>query len=262
MKNIYILISSVLILSLLFSCNRNKYNYKESKGIALEESQSENKEVKAIDLSGKLLSRPSNIVKTNYDNHRLITVYKVNYDKDGKNPFIGHNRFYREYSYNYFEEYNAWHNHFMPGLEALYGYNLIKVNHINLLTSEKKSFFNKYVLFNTLYYPAVKNDTLNNQHIQRDYYLASVFDEDTNNDSIINHIDLRRFYKFDLDLNERVLLIPKNYSVMSSEYDYKNDLMYIFARIDKNNNGIRDENEEIHVFSIDLKNPEAGERVY
>lgn len=43
---------------------------------------------------------------------------------------------------------------------------------------------------------------------------------------------------------------------MSSEYDPANDYMYIFAKLDENGNGQMETNEKMHIFWIDLKNPE------
>ena len=42
---------------------------------------------------------------------------------------------------------------------------------------------------------------------------------------------------------------------MSSEYDPENDFMYVFARIDRNENGEMEYEEEAHIFWIDSKNP-------
>ncbi|MEM9887809.1 MAG: hypothetical protein AAF849_18080 [Bacteroidota bacterium] len=49
--------------------------------------------------------------------------------------------------------------------------------------------------------------------------------------------DLRRFYHFDLEVSKKTDLIPKNYSVMSSEFDPENDFMYVFARMDESKKG-------------------------
>ena len=71
-----------------------------------------------------------------------------------------------------------------------------------------------------------------------------------------------RFYTFDLNGLNKKELIPRNYSVISSEYDSANDYMYVFAQLDKNNNGQNDDKEDIHVFWIDLKNPNNNGRQY
>lgn len=91
--------------------------------------------------------------------------------------------------------------------------------------------------------------------MNRKFYMVSVYDEDTNKDGFINVKDLRRFYHFNLDVTENSNLIPKDYSVMSSEYDPDNDLMYVFARKDENKNGQMEYEEPTNIFWIDLKNP-------
>jgi len=57
-------------------------------------------------------------------------------------------------------------------------------------------------------------------------------------------------------------LIPENYSVIKSEYDPDNDFMYVFAKLDANNNGQQEEDEPIHIYWIDLKNPSKTGRQY
>lgn len=92
--------------------------------------------------------------------------------------------------------------------------------------------------------------------------MVSVYDEDTNKDGYINVRDLRRLYYFDITGNNKRALIPVNYSVYKSEYDPANDFMYIFAQLDKNENGKIDEGEDHHIYWIDLKNPERTGRQY
>ena len=92
--------------------------------------------------------------------------------------------------------------------------------------------------------------------------MVSVYDEDTNNDGFINVKDLRRFYYFDIEGKNKKLLVPKNYSVTNSEYDPENDFMYVFAQIDENRNGSRDDGELISVFWIDLKSPHKNGILY
>ncbi len=143
----------------------------------------------------------------------------------------------------------------MPGFEAAYGYNLVNVSHFNHQTKTAKNFFEESVLIRTLYYPAFSKDTLNGTPISRDYYMTSVYDEDTNKDGYINMKDLRKFYHFDINVENKTMLIPEDYAVMSSQYDSVNDFMYIFARLDENNNGQIEYEEATHIFWIDLKNP-------
>ena len=193
---------------------------------------------------------------TKQANHRLIPIYKVSYDKKTGKPFTGSSEFHRNYSEYGQSEGNNWNYNFMPGFEAAYGYNLVNVSHYNHQSKTENLFFDKPVLIRTLYYPAFSNDTLNNKPITRTFYMVSVYDEDTNKDGYINVKDLRRIYHFDLNAQEKTALIPKNYSVMSSEFDPENDFMYLFARIDANENGQMEYEEPTHIFWIDLKKPE------
>ena len=150
----------------------------------------------------------------------------------------------------------------MPGLEALYGYNIVNVSLHDTASEKHKKLFKKPILMRTLYFPAFESDTLNNVPVKRDYYLVSAYDEDTNNDGYINLHDLRRFYYFNLDGEQQTSLVPKNYSVMSSQYDHGNDRMFVYARHDANENGKTDDLEEIKIFWIDLKNPLNTGRQY
>jgi hypothetical protein len=252
----------VLFIPVFFACEKNK---NEVKGFSVSpelENQSTTGNVEQSNKYKGFKIRPSNVLLTGYPEYRLTTMYKLNYDKKNERYYIGSNNFYRNYMYEYNQPGNNWHNNFMPGLEAVYGFNFVNVSLFNNLTQEKKNFFENPVLIKTLYYPSFSKDTLNNVPVKRNYYLVSAYDEDTNGDSTINVNDLRRFYKFDLDLTNKKLLVPKNYSVISSEYDQVNDLMYVFAQLDENGNGKRDETEAIHVFWISLNNPDSTGRQY
>jgi hypothetical protein len=103
-------------------------------------------------------------------------------------------------------------------------------------------------LIKTLYYPTFSKDTLNNKPVVRNYFIVSVYNDDTNKDNFINLKDLRRLYLFDINGEKQKALIPENYSVFKSEYDSDNDLMFVFAQLDNNNNGRQDEGEPIHIF--------------
>jgi len=63
------------------------------------------------------------------------------------------------------------------------------------------------------------------------------------------------FYLFDSNGERQKQLVPENYSVFKSEYDPDNDFMFVFARLDRNENGQIDDNEPIHIFWVDLKDP-------
>jgi len=103
---------------------------------------------------------------------------------------------------------------------------------------------------------------LNNQPVSRDYFIVSVHNEDTDKDGFINIKDLRRIYLFNINGEKQKALVPENYSVFKSEYDSDNDFMYIFAQLDANKNGRRDEGEPIHIFWLNLKNPDKTGRLY
>lgn len=245
----------LLLVLVIASCNENSI---EKKGFQVSEISEDETGQKIVGLnmdSLKLETSPRNVLLTNNPKHRLIPVYKVNYNKKNKNPFTGSNYYHTKWEGNNGVE-NNWNNNFMPGFEAIYGYNFINVSHYNNQTKKENKFFDKPVLIKTLYYPAFSKDTLNGKPVNRKHYMVSVYDEDSNNDGFISVKDLRRFYYFDIDGNNKRNLIPENYSVMNSEYDSANDFMYVFAKSDKNNNGQMEQNEPTHVFWIDLSNPE------
>lgn len=143
-----------------------------------------------------------------------------------------------------------------------YGYNILNVAHYNRATNTRNNLFDKPVLVNNIYYPSTEPDSINEKPVIRDYYLISVYDEDTNGDGLINNKDLRRFYHFDLDGKNKTTLIPSNYSVLGSQYDNQNDQLFIRAKLDKNDNGMLEIDEATHLFWIDLKNSKPGVRMY
>lgn len=202
---------------------------------------------------------------TGIPQYRLTTVYKVNY-QDDKTTYIGNDGYY--YSYSGYEDGsevndgNEWHGNFMPGFTAVYGYNMVNVSHYDVQTQKQTYFFEKPVLVKTLYYPTSSKDTLNYKPVNRDYFMISAYDDDTNKDGFINVWDLRRFYYFDIHTNSKRALVPITYSVFKSEYDSINDFMYVFAQLDENANGQYDEGEPIHIFWIDLSNPAKTGRLY
>lgn len=206
-------------------------------------------------------TRPSNVLLTGNPLYRLVTLYKVNFTKDST-TFIGSNDFHYNYESIAESNGNQWNNNYLPGLEALYGYNLVNVSHFDMETQKQKLFFERPVLLKTLYYPSFSKDTLNYKPVSRNYFMVSVYDEDTNKDGFINAKDLRRFYSFDIHADNKKPIVPKNYSVYKSEYDPANDFVYIFAKLDSNNNGQVDELEPISIFWVDLKNPERTGKQY
>ena len=262
MKSQYI----ILLLSLiLFSCSEEPQY--ERKGFTVNNSSPEEEKIDnnrlQIDMN-ELHSRPNGILLTGNSNYRLIPTYKLNTrikDKD-TTYFTGSNYFYSGYSqYERLEE-NNWNHNFMPGLQAMYGYNFINISIFNIDSNKTKMLFKKPVLIKTLYYPTDSKDTLNNELVKRNYYMISAYNEDSNNDGTINSDNLRRFFLFNIDGILNTQLIPSQYSVNSSQYDPFNDYMYIYATLDENKDGQQDDTEKVHVFWIDLKSPRKATRMY
>lgn len=201
----------------------------------------------------QILTTPHRVVLTGMVNHRLITIYKQGFEK-------------RVTEYNSYENYDPWYSdhqqHYMPGIDLISGYNLLNVGHYNIATEELNLLFTKPALVKSIYYPSFVQDSLNEKPINRNYYLISVYDEDTNRDSLIDNNDLRRFYQYPDSGTQPIQLIPSNYSVLRSQYDPGNDAMFIFARHDNNTNGRAEAKEPVHVFWIDLTKPAVAKRMY
>jgi hypothetical protein len=83
--------------------------------------------------------------------------------------------------------------------------------------------------------------------------MVSVYNDDTNKDGFLNLEDLRRLYLYESKGEKIKALVPENYSVFKSEYDPDNDLVYVFAQLDSNNNRQKDEGEPKQIFCINLK---------
>lgn len=261
MRTFYILIIGLIIIS-ISSCS-SKEHYDKGFSVSPESETSEETEADGISQDSiNIMTRPSSILMTSYPEYRLTTIYKLNYDKRTESYFAGSNSYYSNYSDLGNSDGNQWNNNFMPGLQAIYGFNLVNVSLKNVKTQIQMFLFEKPVLIKTLYIPSFTKDTLFNKPVKRDYYMISAYDEDSNNDGFINQKDLRRFYFFDINGGNKQNLVPLNYSVISSEYDCDNDFMYVFAQLDENKNGQRDEIEKVHVFWIDLKNPKNNGRQY
>lgn len=254
-------IKTALILAIFITINVGcSEDYEKKKGFQVKEIMEDEEGRKVVGLALDSLdfkTRPRNVLLTHDPKHRLTPIYKVNYRKKDGKPYTGSNAFHRTWQ-NAEIKGNRWNQHIIPGFEAVYGYNFVNVSHYNLDSAKQNYFFEKPVLIKTLYYPSLSKDTLNYHPVERRFYMVSVFDEDSNEDGFINHFDLRRFYLFDLEGNKQKVLIPKTYSVTSSEYDFENDLIYVFAQFDENSNGKAEAEEPIHVFWIDMKNPQRG----
>ncbi|MCG8701735.1 MAG: hypothetical protein MI922_27025 [Bacteroidales bacterium] len=258
MKSVLAILTGIIVM--VNSCSK-KDNVK-SNAIDLRQNTEFADELEEKGINHNRPLKPNSVLVTGNPNYKLVPVYKEKLSKDGKYAYIQGNYFHRSYYYDDFGDGNNWNYHYMPGFEAMYGFNMYNISHYNVEKKEKKLLFENSVLIKTLYYPALLTDTLNFEPVKRNYYMVSVYNEDTNNDSTINAKDLRRFYHFDIDANTKTLLIPLNYSVLSSEYDSQNDFMYIFAKLDENKNGSRDVEEPIHIFLLDLNAPKLAEQLY
>ncbi len=206
----------------------------------------------------QIATKPSSIVLTGLSKHRLVPIYKAKEEtKETSNYIItGSWMGDDEGGYSEIEE------HFMPGIDVLFGYKLLNLSHYDFTKEKSNFFFTHPVFIKTVYFPAIEQDSINKKPINRNYYLVSVYDEDTNKDTVLNRRDLRRFYHFDSTAVVKTALIPTDYSVIRSQYDYQNDLMYIYARQDKNKNGSSESNEPIHIFWFSLKTPAVAKRTY
>jgi hypothetical protein len=209
----------------------------------------------------QLKTRPSDVLLTVYKNLRISPVYKINLKDDGS-IFIGKNNFYSTHHRDDSATGNIWNNNFMPGFEAVYGFNMVNAALYDVAGKSSRDFFESPVLVKTLYYPAFSRDTLNFEPVSRNYFMISAYDEDTNNDGYINQKDLRRFYYFDSTARNKTLLIPAEYSVQSSVYDSANDYMYVFAKHDSDKDGASGPKEPVHIFWLDLKSPLENGKLY
>jgi hypothetical protein len=250
----------LVVVCALIGCTRNKL---EEKGFSVNTPTEKDKN-KVDGISKDSLTfptKPSNVLLTGVPKYRLATIYKINFNKD-KTTFIGSNDFHYNYEGIGTTDGNQWNNNYIPGLEAVYGYNLVNVSHYDMEAQKQKDFFEKPALIKTLYYPSFSKDTLNYKPVNRNYFMISVYDSDTNKDGYINVRDLRRFYVFDINANNKKNLVPTNYSVYKSEYDPANDIINIFAQLDENQNGQIEDIEPVHIFWIDLQNPDRTGRQY
>ncbi len=260
LKNRY-LFNLIGLSLLLFSCGSDpKSTNEEQLRISNTESplnQTDTAKVNGIqgNLSfSQITTDPNSVVLTGLKQHRLVTVYKVRAEKDNGSSY---------YKKRYDDDYGSDRiTHFMPGFDLLFGYNLLAIAHYDLTTEKLNSLFDKPVLIKSLYYPSFEQDSIEKKPINRNNYMVSVYDEDTNRDTLINRLDLRRFYSFNVSGQERIQLVPPNYSVERSQYDSQNDVMYIYARLDANQNGKIDKKEPLHIFWINLKQPDKAKRLY
>jgi hypothetical protein len=183
-------LKSILIFAILYfftSCAKEKHE----KGFQVSEIIDNSEETQKDGFSPDSLKheiRPTNVLVTGVSNVRLINLYKLNWNKKDKTNFIGSNSFH--YNYENYEndkdKSNNWNNKIIPGLEAVYGYNMVNISHYDIEKNIQKTFFDKPVLIKTLYYPTPSKDTLNFKPVKRSFFIVTVYDEDTNKDSFLN----------------------------------------------------------------------------
>lgn len=248
-----------LIALAIVSCSGDTASEKEE--IRLVADSTEVDSSASIFLSAaQLQTYPNEVILTGLRDQRLVTIYRKVQDKK-KNLIEEYSG--RGSSSYYYDDYSRdYQKFFMPGIDLQLGYNLVNIAHYNFKTAKTKLLFEKPALIRSVYYPSFEQDSLYEKPVNRNYFLISVYNEDTNRDTLLTKADLRRFLYFNADASEQKLLIPSNYSVERSQYDSGNDVMYIFARQDNNNNGRSEPTEPLHVFWISLANPEEGKRVY
>jgi hypothetical protein len=254
----------IFFIALTFSIFGCEKKIKKGQKLSLDEINATNfGDTSEVNLSNtttfnQIATAPNNVILTGLNNIRLVTVYKT--------PILGDRNVRREEGTTYFEEneYNSKENEFryyMPGIDVIYGYNLVNIGHYNIEKNELTYFFKKPVLIRTLYFPGVKNDTFNKKKVARNFFFVSAYSYDSNNDSTISNKDLRQFYFINENNTEKVELLPTNFSAIRSQFDYKNDLMYIYARNDENKNGIGEKTEKVHIFIVKLSNPKVATKM-
>jgi hypothetical protein len=258
-----VLLSLVLsLINLSYSCNRQRADLKDEQiRIGLSDTLTAgNSQIPAepgLDSTGGITAYPNSVILTGLAEHRIVTIYRIK---------AGHNaqerlKFFRGSS-DYYTSDGDESGYYMPGIDILYGFNLVNLAHYNMRTEKMNLLFQKPVLVKTFYYPSFVLDSIDKKPIVRNYFLVSVYDEDTNKDTLINRKDLRRIYSFDADCQSKIRLVPENYSVVRSQYDSQNDVMFLFARKDVNRNGTIDEEEPMNIFWINLKSPNSAKLIY
>ncbi|MEG5135438.1 hypothetical protein QUB36_30545 [Microcoleus sp. AT8-B1] len=243
----------------VFSCKQQKDAKEQS--ISLRETTATFDTSSGISSSNnftQLNTTPNDLVLTGNDKIRLLPIYKIppSHDKnilyDQGTSFDNEKEILKEDDYRYY----------MPGIDIIKGYNLVNIGHYNSDKGLLSYFFKKPVLVRTLYFPGVHKDSLGKKEVNRNFFLVSVYNEDTNHDSLINNKDYRRLFYFDILNETQISLLPTDYSAIRSSYDFKNDIMTIRARKDENKNGDLEKSEPISIFLLDFKNPTILKQVY
>jgi hypothetical protein len=253
---------SLLFIMLFSSCSNDNASGKDEE-IRVQNDSTVNIDTASTNtLDGSLslsqiASYPSQVILTGLPDERLVTIYRKVPDRNKTliEEYSSRARYYDDGD-------NDRYTHFMPGIDVQFGYNLINIGHYNFQTEKLQLLFDHPVLVRSLYYPSFEQDSIKKKPINRDYFFVSVYNQDTNQDTVINKTDLRRFIYFNATATVQQLLIPADYSVERSQYDGMRDVMYIFARHDANKNGKTEKTEPVHVFWIDLVKPTEAKRMY
>lgn len=250
---------SLLFIMVLFSCKQEKKVKQQS--ITVTETNASFDSSNSIGNSNtfnQVNTSPNELILTGNDKIRLLPIYKIplNHDKnilyDPGTTYDGEREILMEDDYRYY----------MPGIDIIKGYNLVNIGHYNNEKGILSYFFRNPVLVRTLYFPGVYKDSLNKKEIKRDFFLVSAYNEDTNNDSLINNRDFRRLFYIDILNEKQVSLLPNDHSAIRSSYDFKNDVMMIRARKDANKNGDLEKTEPISIFLLYFKSPTSLKQVY
>jgi len=246
----------ILMVIVFISCNNRSEKKLEQLTVDEVEAQSNFDSLKYSlkrNVTFNQLSTSTNsVLLTGIDKIRLLTIYKINQNRDKNIGFEEGTTFYND---SEAKDKEGLFNYFMPGIDIINGYNMINIGHYDLEKEKLSYLFQKPVLIKTLYFPGIKSDSLNGKPIKRNFFMVSVYDEDTNKDSLINNKDLRKIYHFDEINSKKTALIPVQYSAIRSTYDYKNDIYYIYTKYDSNKNGFADKTEPISVFWLKLTEP-------
>lgn len=249
----------LLIIVALFSCKEQKKAKEQS--ISLNETNVSFDTASGISSSNnfsQLTTTPNDLVLTGIDKIRLLPVYKIPASQDKNILYDQGSSYDREKEFLNEDDFR----YYMPGIDIIKGYNLVNIGHYNIEKGQLTYFFKKPVLVRTLYFPGVLKDSLNKNEINRNFFLVSAYNEDTNHDSLINNKDFRRLFYIDSLNDTQISLLPKDFSAIRSSYDFKNDIMTIRARKDENKNGILEKTEPVSIFLLSLKNPTTLKQVY
>ena len=252
------IIGGILILLFLIVSCKQKTEEKEEQ---LTFSEYQQDAPKGLSSHLPLTTSSNSILLTGIDHIRLIPIYKIDPKANRDLQYEYSTTYYDSRYYGYESDREENFKYFMPGIDIIYGYNMINMAHYDLTNDKLTYFFDHPVLIRTLYFPGTRKDSLYHEPIQRDYFMVSVYDEDTNRDSLINTRDMRRMYHIDQLNMQKTALLPPEYSAIRSTYDYKNDMMYIYARYDENKNGIPEKQEPVAIFRIGLKEPAIARKM-